>query len=245
MRAVLVCAVMAAIAFVGCQSQAEVQRQVGAEVLRYVEANKEGLRGSAGPVGPQGEVGSQGPPGPQGPKGEKGEVGPPGPAGVVQVGTPAQSPTPPLSPLPAASSTSFIGAWDMIKSVDPFSDTPIVIASLDSRSDSSMDLVVRCKGGRTEAFIEWGKVLGASDPQVTYRIGASDARTEYWALSTDFDSTFFPGSTEAVILFVKDLMAASSLVVRVFPLGEPVITATFDLAGIPSAVNSVRQACQW
>lgn len=57
------------------------------DMMVYIEAHKNELRGEQGPIGPQGiqgekgETGEKGPQGIQGPQGEQGETGPQGPAG--------------------------------------------------------------------------------------------------------------------------------------------------------------------
>ena len=106
---------------------------------------------------------------------------------------------------------------------------------------SRVVLVLRCKSNKTEAYINWRDYLG-SEAHVTWRIGAEDARTGRWVLSTDEKATFYPYDD---IAFIRQLLNADRLVAQVTPYSETPVTAVFDLTGLTNVIIPLQEACGW
>ena len=103
-------------------------------------------------------------------------------------------------------------------------------------------MVLRCKSNTTEAYINWEDFLGLDETTVVTRIGAAQASTRTWLLSTDNKSTFYRGSD---IDFIQALMQDDRLVAQITPYNESPVTATFDLRGLSEAIKPLRETCQW
>ena len=138
------------------------------------------------------------------------------------------------------------GAWQTMIDINPLDDSAKVVLVLEAESGHSawgdpIHLIIRCLSGATEVYISWDDYLG-SEATVTWRVGSEPARSARWSLSTDHDSTFYPYDD---ISFIMDLMAASRLVAQVTPYSEAPVTAIFDLTGLSTAIEPLRDACGW
>lgn len=134
---------------------------------------------------------------------------------------------------------------------DPLTGKPKATALLratsgKARSGLPIVLLIRCADDKTDVWISWRDFLDSDDRVVvTTRLGAGTASDDYWDNSTDKTSTFFPGSNENHIAYVKALLGESQLVARTTPYNESPVTAVFDLTGIDKAVAKIREACEW
>ena len=138
------------------------------------------------------------------------------------------------------------GKWQVSVKTNPLDDTTTVALVLLADSGTStwsdrVALVLRCKSNKTEAYINWHDYLGSA-ARVTWRIGAEDARTGKWGLSTDKEATFYPYDA---IAFIRQLLAADRLVAQVTPYSEAPVTAVFDLTGLTNAIRPLQDACGW
>ncbi|MBL7114695.1 MAG: hypothetical protein ISS35_02925 [Kiritimatiellae bacterium] len=102
---------------------------------------------------------------------------------------------------------------------------------------STPTLMIRHKEGDLEVFIGFGTYLGSDSITVTHRMGSNPAQHEEWGLSTDGKSIFCPVDAVA---FVGQLLVSNRLVVRLTPYGESPVTSTFDLSGLPEAIQPMR-----
>jgi type VI secretion system protein VasI len=138
------------------------------------------------------------------------------------------------------------GKWQVSVKTNPLDDTTTVVLGLYAGSGTSARggrvlLILRCKSNKTEAYISWDDYLG-SEARATWRIGAEDARTSKWGLSTDKEATFYPYDA---IAFIRQLLNADRLVAQVTPYSEDPVTAVFDLTGLTNAIRPLQNACGW
>ncbi len=112
-------------------------------------------------------------------------------------------------------------------------------------------LHLRCAERTTDVFINVGHYLGTDSVQATIRLDDKEARQSSWSISSDFKAMFFrhaEADGSAIFEdseFVKQLICAERMLVRVTPWGESPITVTFDLRGLHDAVIALREACAW
>ncbi len=126
-------------------------------------------------------------------------------------------------------------------------DSKTVVATLPSRpvtgrADKSVDLILRCKDHKIEAYIVWDEYMGSDDVTLKVRIGKTKAGEYLWGISTDHKATFCPGSA---VEFVRKLLHADTLAVEATPYDENPITAVFDLKGIEETEAALRNVCPW
>ena len=151
-----------------------------------------------------------------------------------------------LAPSSIETTAKFAGKWRTSSDKDPLTDKSVHIATLDAdegrgRFGDSITLVVRCKSGKTEAYIDWNTFLGSNGLNVTSRIDRAAASNAYWGISTDHKASFMPQQ----VATLKRFEAASSYVVNLTPYSESPITAIFDITGANGAFQDIRRDCNW
>ena len=139
-----------------------------------------------------------------------------------------------------------VGEWQLSGETNPVDDTRTVILHLVATSGQSVYgqpivMVLRCQTHKTEVYVDWGSYLG-DDAVVTTRVGSGDAKTKLWDVSTDHTGTFYHGDKVA---FIKDLMAVDRFVAQLTPYNANPITAVFEVTGLPTAVQALREDCGW
>lgn len=140
-----------------------------------------------------------------------------------------------------------VGEWDVITSLDPIYDTPDVVAFLQSNAKTSLngsyaELVVRCAGGSTSIYINWGGIVDDDEVLVTYRFNQEKAVANIWRVSTDYRATFAPGEAKS---FALALMIVDRFVARVTSRSGNPATVVFETRGLTDAIQPVRVACNW
>ena len=135
--------------------------------------------------------------------------------------------------------------WVVQDQIDPFDGTRSVTlartASNSGRFGVPIMLVLRCRGGEMDAYIDWKKTLGAGNAWVATRIDSGPVQGQHWGLSTNNTATFFPGDD---VEFFWTLMPARELKAQVTPTGGNAVTAIFDLTGLSDAAVPLRDACR-
>ena len=164
--------------------------------------------------------------------------------------TPRPTPEPTPTRAPTATPTPSMGKWNTSSETNPLDDTTTAMALLKADSGEGtygdpIFLAIRCRSNETNAYISWESYLGLDSPRVTYRIGSATAQSKLWSLSTNNQTTFYPGTQAAVIAFIKELMAADQFAAQVTPYSESPITAIFDPTGMENAAMGVKLACDW
>jgi type VI secretion system protein VasI len=74
------------------------------------------------------------------------------------------------------------------------------------------------------------------------RFDAETPQRESWSLSTDFGTSFVPGSE---IGWRKKAMQHKKLFARITPYGESPVSAPFDITHLAQAIKPLRKACHW
>jgi len=132
-------------------------------------------------------------------------------------------------------------AWQFSAEVDPVTDQKITIAYLnEEESDGSpVVLAVVCKGKDLSAMIDWRKTIDlTTDAHIlTTRFDKGKSANYFWGLSGSVTKSNNP------VKFVDELVDASRLVVRAYPSGGGVLTASFDVRGVKTAVQPVLAQC--
>lgn len=137
------------------------------------------------------------------------------------------------------------GDWEVSESANPIDDTLTVTAILSSENASNylgekVTMILRCKSGRTEAYINWNDYLG-SRAIVTDRIDKAPAERLGWQLSTDSQASFRPRAQ----MFMESLAEATTYLAQVTPYNESPVTASFNVLGARGVVDRIRVACGW
>jgi type VI secretion system protein VasI len=137
------------------------------------------------------------------------------------------------------------GNWGKNEKENPLDDTRTVTLWLQATSvepayDESAFLFIRCRSGQTSVYITWNKAL--ANAEVLVRLGKGDLERQYWNLSTDNEATFY---REDAVTFAKALMESERLVAKVSPKDSYPTTAVFELAGLATAIEPLRQTCGW
>ena len=142
--------------------------------------------------------------------------------------------------------TSAESKWRTSTDSDPLTDQSVHYAMLDAvegrgRLGDQILLIIRCKSGKTEAYINWNTFLGSDGLSVTSRIDKERASTSYWSISTDHTASFMPKP----VVTLKKFEGATTFVVNLTPYSESPITAIFDISGANDAFKNIRHECKW
>lgn len=174
----------------------------------------------------------------------------------------------------AASPTNqlLVDKWRVTESRSPMDDSKTVVLTLDSDDvfqgpvgSSKPTLVVRCKEGKTEVYVETG--MAASIEQdldggpeqshaVRIRLDDSSPTSEDWLESNDHKALFasdlildpkgdIASYTGGAAEFAKQLAGAGKLTFEFTPFDGNPQTARFNLLGLRDHLNQAADACSW
>jgi len=116
--------------------------------------------------------------------------------------------------------------WIESISINPLDDSLTVVLI---NEESSESLIVRHSLGKLELYITCRKYLGIDSTEVMFRIGKSEAQTDYWIISSDNRAVFYSGSVDAIL---KQMIEADTFVSQITPYGDVPITTVFDIRGL-------------
>lgn len=142
--------------------------------------------------------------------------------------------------------------WNLSVDTNPVDDSQTVVLATRSAEGSTrarfgddFSLILVCRSGELNAYINWNDYLGSDNTQVTYRIGTSPAQTDTWYLSTDSTATFFSVNAPATRSFIEKLAGADNgrLVAQVTPYNENTSTAIFDVSGLSELLEKLYESC--
>ncbi|MDD1780856.1 type VI secretion protein [Enterovibrio sp. ZSDZ35] len=138
-----------------------------------------------------------------------------------------------------------MGNWALSEIMSPIDDSETVTIRLrelpgKNKWREAIDLVARCRNGKTELYISWNNFLGG-EAHVLTRVGNEKAVGANWQLSGDKRTTFHSQPTS----FLKTISTSNRLVAQITPYNENAITAIFDTTGLDNAVMPIRKLCQW
>lgn len=106
-------------------------------------------------------------------------------------------------------------------------------------------LVLMCKHGRTEAYVDWKSRLspyylgGFSKIGLVYQLDAGERHQASWDLSTDRQAAFAPEPTE----FIKEMRKHEKLIMQMTPHNEIAQTLVFDISGLEKVLEILVKAC--
>ena len=133
-----------------------------------------------------------------------------------------------------------IGDWKISEKTDEMTDERILTLYTKSKdlqffnySSKKGQLIIRSTNGKLALIVSWGGFITNDGAQVTYRIGNEEAKTEYWSMSTNNQSTFAKRPIE-IINKMKDEKRA---LFRVTPYGDNPVTYSFNITGLDSIIN--------
>ena len=145
-----------------------------------------------------------------------------------------------------ASSAMTAGAWKVEEQTNPLDDSKTVFLALvaaEGRSGLLREpptLVLRCKSGQVEAYIDWSNYMGSDASSVTSRIGSEPPVERSWGHSTDNRATFYPDDP---VKLLEALLSVDRFVAQATPYSESPVTAVFLLRGLDKAIVPLREAC--
>jgi hypothetical protein len=148
--------------------------------------------------------------------------------------------TPPLRQAPQADN------WILSETTSPVDYTPIVAATASYRRDaegSSMQLSIRCRGGRTELVVTGPAVTGSGeDYAISYRIN-DEQPVQLAAASPSFGAgAAFKGD---VVRLLQSLPDEGGIAIRLFTRAGAVLDGHFLLGGLRMVRDKVSAACRW
>jgi type VI secretion system protein VasI len=110
-----------------------------------------------------------------------------------------------------------------------------------------LELNITCRERKTDLYIFFGGYFMSSTlggGVVTYRIDDRPAQKKPFAESNDHKALGLWSASEA-IPFIKQMFAASKLLIRAVPYSQNAVTAEFRIAGLQEAIAPLAQACGW
>jgi hypothetical protein len=152
----------------------------------------------------------------------------------------SRSLAPPASPAPGGDN------WIVSETTSPVDYTPIVTATTSSRggsNGSSMQLSIRCRGGRTELVVAGPAVSRSSaDYAISYRI--NDGQPVQLATGSP---SFGTGAafTGDVVRLLQSLPEEGDIAVRLSTRTGAAQDGYFSLGGLKLVREKVAAACKW
>ena len=174
----------------------------------------------------------------------------------VTIGGPAnETPLTLGAPVVAAPAPPDKGKWRVSEDTSQLDDSTTVVLSLDSDemiagqfgAAGPAQIYLRCLENTTSVFVVLNDMF-LSDIQgfgtVDYRIDAKKADKVRMQSSTD-NKALGLWSGGSAIPFAKVLMDGQKVVFRATPFNESPVQFSFDLIGLPVAIEPLRKACKW
>jgi hypothetical protein len=150
-----------------------------------------------------------------------------------------------IAPLHAASQVA-TGGWVVSETMSPVDYSPIANATIASREPSgsaAMQLVIRCRGGRTELALTAPAVTGRSDnSSISYRVNGGDAVQLAGVATTFGDGVAFKGD---VVALLQSLPGEGKLAVRLKPISGNELEGVFSLDGLETLRTRLASTCKW
>ena len=136
--------------------------------------------------------------------------------------------------------------WIISETTSPVNYTPMVTATAFSRGGSdgsSMQLVIRCRGGRTGLVVSGPAVSrSSSDYTISYRVN-DDQPMQLPAASPSFGTgAAFTGD---VVSLLQSLPEEGNIAVRITARSGVPQEGRFSLGGLKTAREKLATACKW
>lgn len=143
------------------------------------------------------------------------------------------------------------GKWVVNKVTSDINDNPMVSVMLAAESQpengasifGKARLVLSCENRETTAFVVPQRLLSLSNDGLDVLFSLDDAgqKREIWQVSGDGHKIYQPRP----IVWIKNLMSASKLWVKIIIYGTDSVSFTFDVKGLEAAVTPLRKLCGW
>ena len=112
-----------------------------------------------------------------------------------------------------------------------------------STRDDPFTLVVRCREGQLDIFVDWDMVVTYADEiLIEWQFDNGQRQRANWGVGTQHDSTFAP--EHRTLEIIRFLRQAQVLRVWGFPVGAGRIQATFDVSGFDVEAGPLLRAWQ-
>jgi hypothetical protein len=136
--------------------------------------------------------------------------------------------------------------WVVSETTSPVDYTPIVTATTARRSgpdEPSMQLSIRCRGGRTELVVTGSAVTrSGEDYTISYRLN-DDQPVQLAAVSPSFGAgAAFKGD---VVRLLQSLPEEGRISIRLTARAGGALDGYFLLGGLKTARDKVSAACRW
>jgi hypothetical protein len=147
---------------------------------------------------------------------------------------------PPARPAPKAD------GWPISQTSSPVDYAPIATATVESRevaSGSTMQLSIRCRGGRTELAVAGPIISGrGEDYVVSYRVNGGEPVQIAAAMPAFGAGVAFKGNA---VPLIQSLPSEGELAVHLSPRVGTAQDGIFSLAGLEMVRAKVATACKW
>lgn len=152
---------------------------------------------------------------------------------------------------PAVETTQAAGKWKSRKETSKIDDSVNYTIWIDAEEEihskygrgGRPTLYIRCSENKTNLFINVGEYLGLEETDVLTRFDKEKASSKKWGISTSNKALFAPYREH--ITLAKKASKHSRMLVQVTPYGSNSQTMEFDLTGLSTALEPVRNACHW
>jgi len=137
-------------------------------------------------------------------------------------------------------------SWVVSQTTSPVDYSPIATAMTSSRKaadGSSMQLSIRCRGGRTEIAVTGPADTGRGDSYfISYRVNDGPSVQFAGAAPAFGDGVAFRGDAVALL---QSLPGDGKLAVRLVPVTGPELNGIFSLDGLDMLRARIGATCQW
>ena len=136
--------------------------------------------------------------------------------------------------------------WIVSQTTSPVDYSPIATATTSSRKvadGSSMQLSIRCRGGRTEVVVTGPAISGRGDGYlISYRVNGGQPVQFAGAAAAFGDGVAFKGD---VVALLHSLPQDGELAVRLVPPTGAELNGIFPLDGLDMLRTRIGATCQW
>jgi len=140
------------------------------------------------------------------------------------------------------------GSWSVQRQVSRVDNSTNVTLSLAAGQTVSMngqrarpELILHCGENRTIAYLRVGVPVGAGTLRVRSQIGGEQSEAR-WSISGNRMDVRPDGR---FIALIRSLMRSGDALFTLIPVQGDAVAIPFDLAGLPSAVFPLQEACHW
>lgn len=140
------------------------------------------------------------------------------------------------------------GSWQVKKEENKMTDMTDVVAINRSPDiymrqgiERSTAIVLRCREGKTEAYLSVDEYMGIDDPLITIRFDGGKPQKRRWSAAEGGEAAFSPKA----ISFIKDISSHKKMILGFEPYGSTMQVVEFDLTGADSIAKEISSSCKW